>query len=185
MRGGYLNQPSIFDNFTKDDLVLAFFPCTRFSSKVPINFRGMLPQQKYWSVEQKCENSIKLHEELNMMFSLINKLVIVAIRKGLQLVIENPYNHASYLTMYWCIKPTIIDKDRTQNGDYYKKPTQYFFINRNPYNNLIFEPLEYVQTNYIKYVHSTKEHTRQEIRSLIHPQYASRFIRQYLIPSEE
>lgn len=29
IRGGYEGKPSIFDNIDKDDLILAFFPCTR------------------------------------------------------------------------------------------------------------------------------------------------------------
>lgn len=177
----YDGKESLFDKISPDDLILAFFPCTRFSSKVPVLFRGAAPQQKDWSIEKKCEYDIDLHNELHKLWVLLNKMVIVCEKKHLQMVIENPYDHASYLTMYWCIKPTLIDKDRTKNGDYYRKPTQFFFINRKPFNNLVFEPLQYVETNFIKYVHSTKEHTRQEIRSLIHPQYASRFIRQYLI----
>ena len=71
-----------------------------------------------------------------------------------------------------------IDKDRTENGDYYKKPTQYWFINCKPKYNLVFEPLEYVETRRIDYVNGSDRKTQ---RSLIHPQYASRFIKQYLV----
>ena len=37
---GYEGKPSIFDNINKEDLILAFFPCTRFESRVPLWFRG-------------------------------------------------------------------------------------------------------------------------------------------------
>lgn len=46
IRGGYLNEPSIFDEIKKDDLIFAFFPCTRFEAKVPLWFRGQAQQQK-------------------------------------------------------------------------------------------------------------------------------------------
>ena len=97
------------------------------------------------------------------------------------MVIENPYTQPHYLTTYWCMKPTIIDKDRTENGDYYKKPTQYWFINCEPKYNLVFEPLEYVETRVITRTKATKNTTIKTERSLMHPQYVNRFIRQYLI----
>ena len=48
IRGGYCGKPSIFDTFTKDDLIVAFFPCTRFEAKIPLGFRGEMAQQKNW-----------------------------------------------------------------------------------------------------------------------------------------
>lgn len=179
--GAYDGKPSIFDNIKEDDLIMAFFPCTRFEAKIPIAFRGQLPQQKKWTDIQKLEYSMQMQEELSKLYMLLSKLVIVCIRKGLRLIIENPYTQPHYLTTYWCLKPTIIDKDRTQNGDYYKKPTQYWFINCEPKYNLVFEPIQYVETKKIRTVRGTDCTTRKTERSLMHPQYANRFIRQYLI----
>lgn len=86
-----------------------------------------------------------------------------------------------YLTTYWCVKPEVIDMDRTKNGDYYKKPTQYFFINRKPKYNLVFEALDYVKPKIVGKLKKEGEMSVKTQRSMIHPQYASRFIRQYLI----
>ena len=183
--GGYDGKPSIFDNISQDDLILAFFPCTRFEARVPLLFRGQATQQKSWSDEKKLEYSITLQNELTELYVLLCKLVIIAIRKGLNLVIENPYTQPHYLTTYWCLQPTLIDKDRTKNGDYYKKPTQYWFINCKPKNNLVFEPLEYVEQRIIATVKGTDYTSRKTERSMIHPQYANRFIRQYLIDEKE
>lgn len=85
------------------------------------------------------------------------------------MVIENPYTQPHYLTIYWCIKPTIIDKDRTQNGDYYKKPTQYWFINCEPKYNLVFEALEYTERKVIETVTGTGKICQKTERSLMHP----------------
>ena len=185
IRGGYGGKPSIFDNISQDDLILAFFPCTRFEARVPLLFRGQATQQKHWSDEKKLEYSITLQNELTELYVLLCKLVIIAIRKELNLVIENPYTQPHYLTTYWCLQPTLIDKDRTKNGDYYKKPTQYWFINCKPKNNLVFEPLEYVEQRIIATVKGTDYTSRKTERSMIHPQYANRFIRQYLIDEKE
>ena len=74
----------------------------------------------------------------------------------------------------------IIDNDRTDNGDYHKKPTQFYFINLDPGDNLVLEPLDYVETLNIERTRKDKDITRQVKRSLIHPQYARRFILRHL-----
>lgn len=107
----------------------------------------------------------------------------------MQIVIENPLNTSGlhYLTNFWCLKPSVIDRDRRQNGDYYKKPTQYWFIGLNPKNNLVFEPLEQVESMQpIQYMTDKNPLgvDRKTARSMIHPQYADRFIRQYILDEE-
>lgn len=181
---GYQGEPSLFDKISPDDLIFAFFPCTRFEARVPLLFRGQATQQKDWNTEKKLEYSITLQNELTELYVLLCKMVIVAIRKGLKLVIENPYTQPHYLTTYWCIQPTFVDKDRAKNGDYYKKPTQYWFIGCAPKNNLVFEPLEYVKKRIIADVKGTRQTSRKTARSMIHPQYADRFIRQYILDEE-
>lgn len=171
----------MFDKITKDDLILAFFPCTRFETKIIMRMKGNSFGQDKWSIDRSLEYSMKLHNEMNEMYQLISKMVIVCVRKNLRLVIENPKSIPHHLTDYWCIKPTIIDKDRTENGDYYKKPTQYWFINCEPKYNLVFEPLEYVERKTIETVTGTDKTSRKTERSLMHPQYANRFIKKYLI----
>lgn len=184
IENGYDGKPSIFDNISTDDLILAFFPCTRFEARVPLLFRGEAYQQKLWTDIEKLEYSIQLQNELTELYNLLSKLVIVCERKGLKMVIENPYTQPHYLTTYWCLKPSLIDKDRTENGDYYKKPTQFWFINCKPKFNLVFEPIDYVEQKIIATVKGTENTSRKTERSMIHPQYANRFIRQHLIEQE-
>ena len=148
-------------------------------------FRGEAYQQKSWTVEKKLKYSMTLQNELTELYLLLSKMVLICLRKGLQMIIENPYTAPHYLTMYWCIKPDVIDKDRTQNGNYYKKPTQYWFINCKPKYNIIFEPLDYVETKIIENVTGNEQYTRKTERSLMHPQYANRFIRQYILEEQD
>ena len=177
---GYSNLPSIFDKISLNDTILAFFPCIRFESQILLHFKGDATQLKKYSDVEKLEYCLRLHNELHELYLLITKLVIVCKRKGIPLVIENPYSEQHYLTRYWCLKPKIIDKDRTLNGDYYEKPTQYWFINCEPKENFIFEPLQLVPRKKITAkvcdggINNTVE------RSMIHPQYANRFIRQFI-----
>ena len=181
IRGGYCGKPSIFDAFSKDDLIVAFFPCTRFEAKIPLGFRGELAQQKNWDDLKKLKYSMKLHDELHELYELISMMVCVCIEKGLRIIIENPYTQPHYLTTYWCIKPTLIDRDRSLNGDYYKKPTQYWFVNCEPETNFIFEPIENVETYVVEGKRNRDDISKKVERSLMHPQYANRFIRQKMI----
>lgn len=178
----YGNIPSIFDKISSNDMILAFFPCIRFEHQIRMHFKGVSFQHKKFTNEQKLENDLILHKELSNLYELITKLTIVCLRRKLPLIIENPYSTTHYLTQYWAIPYTILDKDRTQNGDYYEKPTQYWFINCEPKNNLIFEPLEYVEKKLVN-VPSGKGWQKDNIkeRSMIHPQYANRFIREYIL----
>lgn len=176
----YDGKPSLFDNIGDCDLVFAFFPCTRFEAKIPLGFRGQNPQQKNWSDEQKLAYSMKLHDELHNLYTLICKLFSICLRGGWRMIVENPYTQPHYLTMYFPIQPMLIDKDRTLNGDHFRKPTQYWFLNCKPEQNVCMEVMDYVEKKQVDFVTNDKQ-TRQVLRSMIHPQYARRFIIQHII----
>ena len=191
IRGGYNGEPSLFDNIGKDDLIIAFFPCIRFEAQILLSFRGHLYQMKNWDEKKKMQYCMKLHKELSELYELINMLFIICMDRGLKLIVENPYSDQHYLLRYWCKPPTLIDKDRRERGDYYKKPTQYWFVNIEPKYNFIFEV---VRDNSIKEENAIntmsakkfKKHTGISVsktvaRSMIHPDYANRFIREYIL----
>lgn len=180
IEGGYKGEPSIFDSIAEDDLILAFFPCIRFENQIMLHFRGQANSIKDWSLEKKMLYDMELLDEVNAMYKYVNYLFILCIRRNLKLVVENPYSEEHFLRRYWCFLPAIIDRDRRDNGDYFKKPTQYWFLNCKPKFNLVFEPIDYVESQRIQDLWGCKKEDKV-MRSKIHPQYANRFIRQYLI----
>ena len=192
IKNGYDGKPSIFDNIKEDDLILAFFPCVRFENQIMLAFRGQSHGMEKWNYKQKMIHDMKLLSELRDNYNLVNKLFILCMDKGLKLVMENPFSEEHFLRRYWCYPATIIDKDRRQNGDWFKKPTQFWFLNCEPKNNLVFEPLEHLDFNSAdmirqirkKDIEKTGAKTIKQARSIIHPQYANRFIRQYLIDKD-
>lgn len=189
---GYQGEPSLFDKISPDDLIFAFFPCIRFENQIMLWFRGQSASQKKWSLEEKCEFDMNLLKEVSLMYDLVNKMFIICMRKGLKLVMENPYSEEHFLRRYWCYSPAVIDRDRRDSGDYFKKPTQYWFLNCEPQNNLIFESISYNAIECKDAIKTmTKEHcvkvgtdNVKTARSMIHPQYADRFIRQYILDEE-
>lgn len=189
INNAYNGESSVFDDIKEDDLIMAFFPCIRFENQIMLWFRGQNKSQQKWDYAQKMEYDMKLLDELRENYFVVNKLFIVCLRKNLRLVMENPYSEEHFLRRYWCYLPSIIDKDRRENGDYFAKPTQYWFLNCKPKNNLIFEAITYnhiecgdaIETmNKTHYGH-TGAKNQKVARSMIHPDYANRFIRQYLI----
>lgn len=172
----FKRRKSIFDDISQDDFILAFFPCTRFEDYAALNARCDNAGMKDWSDYDKLHYSMHWQWELFDYFMCINKLVLVCLERKIPCVIENPYSPQHYLTRYWCLKPAVIDKNRRLNGDWYKKPTQYWFIGCEPKQNFLFEPIEYVEKKII-------ENERNQVeRSMIHPQYANRFLRTYILP---
>lgn len=190
IRSGYNGEPSIFDNMSKDDLIMAFFPCVRFENQIMLWFRGQCYSQKNWSLERKMKHCMTLQDELAENYKLVNMLFIICIQKGLRLIMENPYSQEHFLRRYWCYLPSVIDEDRRERGDYFKKPTQYWFLNIEPSNNLI---MEVTNDNAIKEKDAIRHSCRaknsigmqdvkeETFRSLIHPDYANRFIREFIL----
>ena len=171
----YNNEKSIFDTIKKDDLIIAFFPCVRFEDQIQMHFRGTAAQYKKYTDLKKLEIDLKLHKELSQLYELITKFTIVCIKKELPLIIENPYSSTHYLTKYWAISSKIIDLDRTLRGDFYKKPTQYWFINCEPKHNLIFEAYSWYPKKSISLTSNKTD------RSLISAEYAYRFIKEFIL----
>lgn len=192
--GGYENKPSIFDDFTQDDLILAFFPCTRFENQIMLSFRGQAKQFQKWGIEEKMKYDMALMDELHRNYDLVNKMMLICLDRGFKIVMENPYSQEHFLRRYWCLEPSIIDKDRRENGDYYAKPTQYWFVNIKPQNNWLCEPIKYNhfeekdtirRLNKSIYGKEFGDVSLKVARSMIHPHYANRFIRQYLIGAND
>ena len=171
----FKNRESVFDDITQNDLIIAFFPCVRFEDQIQLHFRGEAVQMKNWSDEQKLVNDLILHNSLHELYTRITQLAIVCLRRNIPLIIENPYSTQHYLVRYWGIKAKIIDKDRTIRGDYFKKPTQYWFINCEPKQNMILEAYIINNRKIIEHVHNKTE------RSLIASEYANRFIREFML----
>lgn len=174
---GYNNDPSIFTRITKDDLILAFFPCTRFENQIQLSFRGEQYQDRDKDKIFLLKRDIALHNELNLYYTLISKLAVICFKKGLRCIIENPYSTAHYLTRYWCLKPAVIDTDRVKRGDKFKKPTQYWFINCEPQNNFVCDPIE-LYPGEIRAITTVKNKVE---RSMITASYAKRFIKEFIL----
>lgn len=189
IENAYDGKKSIFDKVSQDDLSFAFFPCVRFEDMILLSFRGQLNGMQSWTLQKKMRNCIKLQAELTHMYVLINKLFIVYLDRGLKLIVENPFSEQHYLRRYWCISPEIIDFDRRERGDYFKKPTQYFFVNFKPHHNFVSKKGVWNAIDCKDAITKIKKADIEETgapnikvaRSMIHPEYANRFIKEFIL----
>lgn len=126
----YFNEPSpIFAKIKDNDLVVAFFPCTYFSDQSQLISRGDSFGMKGFSEEEKLERSMNDMTIRADFYKTLCRLCIIARRKNFKLIIENPYGKVNFLKQFFPIKPCLIIKNRMLWGDFFKKPTQFFFLN--------------------------------------------------------
>lgn len=172
----YSGEASIFDSILPGDLVFAFFPCVRFVDQVNMSFRGISYSQKCWGYKEKLVYSMQLEKERSDNYYSFCRLALIALNKGFKMVVENPYSSQHYLVKYFPISASLIDYDRRLRGDWFKKPTQYWFFNFLPKYNVshLFE----CDTFYL--AKSVVDSSCVE-RSLISPEYALNFIKEFIL----
>lgn len=166
---------TIFDDIKKDDLIIAFFPCTYFSDQSQLLSRGDNFGQKKWSMEKKLKYSIDNMENRMLFYKYLVTLCLIAIKKGFRLIIENPYGKINFLKQYFPVKPGLVIKDRMEMGDVYKKPTQFFFINCEPEFKLYGNCFVKVDDQ------KTIENSGRFTRSVISSAFAKNFIETYIV----
>lgn len=178
IRKAYFDCDSIFDKITKDDIIIAFFPCIRFTQRIELEFTQKEPQYRTLALEEKLLLAKQLEQERTDLYNLFCDLILVCCKKHIRLIIENPYSNNHYLVRYFPIRASIIDTNRRERGDYYEKPTQYWYINCLPsYNlNALFREQVMPKKRRVKdYSSGSKE------RSEISPIYARQFIEEFIL----
>lgn len=177
------NLPSLFDEITPNDLIMAFFPCIHFCDAKTMFFKGAHISQKKWSLDKIMDRNIEFAMERERFYILLMKLVSVASRRNLRLIIENPWNTSgeTYLQRNF-VHPTVIDMNRTLRGDYFVKPTAYWFFNCEHTTGLTIQQDKEVRIVYkAKDKHKIKTGECSEERSMISPDYARNFICDFIL----
>lgn len=114
------------------------------------------------------------------MYELALKMFSVCDTKGIRLVVENPYAQAHYLVNNFPYQATFIDRNRTIRGDYYKKPTQYWFVNCEPTNGCTMQAPA-IKKRIASGRPGIKGGICSEDRSMISPDYACNFICDFIL----
>ena len=181
----YEGGASLFDNITKDDLIIAFFPCIYFTGSVnPCYFTLENTNYSKLSTKQKFDAMLERADNRNDFYKLLYKMIGVCKLRGFRIVIENPFSPLHFLHNNFLQEPSIIDHDRRRRGDYFQKPTGYWFFNCKPTCGY-----SYQQPKKILTVWESKSAAHaglcSEERSLISPDYARNFIYDFILGKEQ
>lgn len=128
----YTTDKTLFDNITPEDLIIAFFPCTYFCEVNMMYFCGNQLNYRNHTKTFILNDIIKRATERHTYYERLLQLCYVVESRKLRLIVENPYSALHYLFRNFPYKP-MIDRNRYQRGDNFKKNTQYFFVNCEPY----------------------------------------------------
>ena len=184
---GYEGQPSLWDEISTDDLVMAFFPCIYFCDNNVLYFSGTHINYKHWNMsqEQIIAKIIERSKNRQYLYELLLKMFAICSRKSLRLIFENPYSMTHYLHNNFPFLPSLIDRNRRVRGDYFKKPTQYYFLNCEPTHGYSRQDNKPHRTICGLTGRSDKSGLCSEDRSMISQDYARNFICDFIIGKEQ
>lgn len=184
-----------------DDLILAFFPCIYFCNISELNQKQGPIGSKNWPAEKLWRWKLEYSRKRQHFYELALKMTAVVELRGLRMIVENPWHEINYTNHFWFNRPAIIDKDRTERGDYFVKPTAYWFINCQPTHGFTREKTAAKDRKFVgagghnnaafRSAHKTqRDRTAKgsahggicsEERSLIAPRYARNFISDFVL----
>lgn len=210
---------TIFDSMNCEDLILAFFPCIRFCSVME-----QIQHEDFYDASQKKRKDFgtpayykqkwtvlrNFSQERFAFYDLALKMTAIVQIKGLRMIIENPWHPTNFTNHFWFLRTSLIDHDRTRRGDYFRKPTAYWFVGCKPTVGESYQPTPKAQIRTItagscalktkskkSSVVERKELDRQYIdhksqtglcdedRSMISPDYARNFICDFILGKEQ
>ena len=97
---------------------------------------------------------------------------------------ENPWSEQTFLKANFVMPPTLVDNNRMLRGDYYVKPTAYWYINCEPTHGKSYQKDKEKKT-IMKSKGASRAGLCSEERSLISPDYARNFICDFILGKEQ
>ncbi len=190
----YDGKPSLFDQIRggqDGDLIMAFFPCIYFCQMSQYMMSLNANNYRALSDIERIDKILERQKKRNQYLGLLTKLVGVCMMKNIRMIFENPITD-SFLNHYFLKSPTIKDNNRMLRGDYYVKPTGYWFWNCNPTHGLTIEKNKAqrkVSSGSIALGVRGKSSGQpgmcSEDRSMISPDYARNFICDFILGKEQ
>lgn len=185
IESAYSGGVSIFDSMScKDDIIMAFFPCVYFSCMSQMAMSWGRKNYRKLTYKEKTDKILERVANREYFFGLAVKMLCVAKERGLRMIMENPWSEQTYLKANFIMPPTIVDKNRMLRGDYFVKPTAYWFINCEPTHGFTMQ-----KDKQKKIIEKCKGGVQagicSEERSMISPDYARNFICDFILGKKQ
>ena len=142
---------------------------------------------KLLTIKEKSDKILERSTNRERFFCLAVKMVTIAEQRNLKLVMENPWSMQTFLKNGNFVKaPDVVDNDRTIRGDFFKKPTAYWFFGCSPTQG---KTIQITPKEKIKSVILAKKSKEagicSEERSMISPDYARNFICDFILGKKQ
>lgn len=97
IENGFDGKESIFDKITKDDLVMAFFPCIYFCATSQMVFSFGCYNYRRKDDMEIAREILERSKNREKYYALLVKLFAICRSRELRLIVENPYSMQTYL----------------------------------------------------------------------------------------
>ena len=111
-------------------------------------------------------------------------MVSVALTRNIRLIMENPWSEQTFLKANFVTAPSLVDNNRFLRGDYFKKPTAYWFFNCEPTHGMSIQK-DKEPKSILHCKKARKAGICSEERSMISPDYARNFICDFIIGKKQ
>lgn len=166
---------------------MAFFPCIYFCALSQSHMNWSHKNFKNFSIKERTDYIINRAEKREQFWRTAVKMLSLCKQKGLRIIMENPWSEQTFLKSNFLESPTIIDSNRRNRGDFFVKPTAYWFINcKNTDGRTFQEPKKLLTVNHFGSAKPINgERVCHEERSMISPDYARNFICDFIIGKKQ
>ena len=123
---------------------------------------------------------LKRNENRSIFYQRLIKLVAVCLALNIRMVLENPWSEQTYLKANFLKAPDVVDMNRMERGDFYKKPTAYWFWNCEPTQGFTMQN-DKEKKVIMKAKSGIHAGICSEERSMISPDYARNFICDFIL----
>lgn len=179
----YDGKPSLFDRVGGEDLIVAFFPCIYFCAMSQSAFCFAYTNYRRLQDWEKVDKIIEREKKRDYFLTVLLKFIRVCLKRGIRMIFENPLT-MSFLTIFFIKEPDVKDTNRRLRGDYFSKPTGYWYFNCIPTHGFTEQ-----KDKSAKRVHDVRGADEagvcSEERSMISPDYARNFICDFIIGKEQ
>lgn len=181
----YDGKPSLFDNIRggqDGDLIMAFFPCIYFCQASQSAFTYTYNNYVKMDIRRKTQAILDRSVNRQYFYTLLIKLFCVVQERDIRMIVENPYSGQHYLILSqnFVMPPTIIDHNRMLRGDYFEKPTAYWFIKCKPTEGFTMQ-MDKKKKTIMGSKQASKAGLCSEERSMISHDYARNFICDFIL----
>jgi hypothetical protein len=178
-------QDTIFDFINpSQDLIIAFYPCIYFCATSQMNMFMSAVNYRCLDDCQTIQKILERVENRKIFYERLIKFVYVCIAKKIKMVFENPWSEQTYLKANFLKVPDVVDMNRMQRGDYFKKPTAYWFWNFKPTSGTSYQN-DKKQKIIMNTGRGKQAGICSEERSMISPDYARNFICDFILGKQQ